>query len=842
MTNEMTIAVPPAIACGARSASCAHCGLPVPAGLIDPAAEQQFCCGGCRTVFDVIRANGLERYYALRADGAAAAGGPARVTGRTYAEYDDAAFREMHCRALPGGLYAIELFLEGVHCAACAWLVEKLNQVVPGVVHARLHLRRSLLQLTWDPAAGPLSAAARALDSLGYAPHPARGAARRTLRRREDARLLVRIAVAGAIAGNVMLLAFALYSGMFAAMEPHYQNFFRYLSMALTVISLAWPGSMFFRGAWAAIRTRTAHLDLPIAIGLAAGGVAGVVNTLTGRGEIYFDSLAVLVFALLAGRWVQHRQQRWASDAVEMLYSLTPSAVRLVEAEGVREAPIEVVQPGDTVEVRGNETIPVDGEIVRGESRVDQSLLTGEPQPLRVGCGDRVCAGTINISGSLHVRVTAAGEQTRVGKLLQIVEEYASRPAPLVRIADRLAGWFTAAVLSLAGVTLIAWLWIDPHRAIDNATALLIVTCPCALGLTTPLTVTVAIGRAAKRGILIKGGDTLERLARAGRMVLDKTGTLTYGRMRVVRWFGEEWVQPLVGALESKSAHPVAQALVEAFGSRESPASAQLDATTTLGAGIAGRVDGHALCVGSAAWVRASVAREAPGIAAAVEEFLGAGLTPVLIAVDGEIRAAAGIGDAIREDAAAALEWLRGQGWRIELLSGDHAGVVQRVARQLGIDAQLARGGCLPEEKLEYIRQTACATTTVMVGDGINDAAALAAADVGIAVHGGAEASLAAADVYLNRPGLAPIVELIRASRRTFGAIRRTLAVSLGYNVAGAVLAMTGVLNPLIAAILMPISSFTVLALSLGVRTFDAARTTTDDTAATEGVFQGAAA
>lgn len=805
----------------AECVSCAHCGLPVPAGLVEPSAALQFCCNGCRTVYDVIRASGLERYYELRQADAGAAG-PARNTGRSYAEFDDAAFRELHCRPIPGGLFAIELFLEGVHCAACVWLVEKLPHVVPSIVSARLELRRSLLRLTWDPAAGPLSAAARTLDSLGYPPHPARDVVKRAVRRQEDARLLIRIAVAGAIAANVMLLGFALYSGMFAAMERQYQTFFRAVSMLLTVLSLAWPGSMFFRGAWAAIRTRTAHLDLPIAIGLAAGGIAGVVNTLAGRGEVYFDSLAVLVFALLVGRWVQYRQQRWASDAVELLYSLTPSAVRLFDGDRVREVPIEVVQRGDVVEVRGNETVPVDGDVIDGESSLDQSLLTGESLPLRAVAGDHVCAGTINVRAPLRIRVTATGEQTRVGKLLRIVEECAARPAPMVRLADRLAGWFTAAVLTLAAVTVAVWLIIDPSRAIDNASALLIVTCPCALGLTTPLAVTIAIGRAAKRGILIKGGDTLERLARPGRMILDKTGTLTLGRVSLVRWHGEDWIKPLVAAVEASSAHPVARAFVEAFNVERRDLSNERAAITTLGAGVAGKVGGREVCVGSAEWVRSRCDRESAAVSACVSEFLREGLTPVLIAVDGEILAAAGVGDALRDDARGALDWLRAGGWSVELLSGDHAEVVRRVGATLGIREADAHGGRLPEQKLEYVKAARDSSETVMVGDGVNDAAALAAANVGIAVHGGAEASLAAADVYLNRPGLSPIIELIQASRRTFNAIRRTLAVSLGYNLTGAILAMTGVLNPLIAAILMPISSFTVLAMSLSVRTFEA--------------------
>lgn len=817
-----TVITPDLVSRSAAQVACAHCSLPVPAGLIEPNDAVQFCCQGCRTVYDVIRSSGLERYYALRqADGA---GGPARTTGRSYAEFDDPAFREMHCQPLPGGLFAIELFLEGVHCAACVWLIEKLPHIARGVVSARLEMRRSLLRLTWDPSGGALSEAARALDSLGYSPHPARDGARRTIRRREDARLLVRIGVAGAIAGNVMLLGFALYSGMFAVMEPQYQALFRALSMVLTVVSLAWPGSMFFRGAWAAIRTRTAHLDLPIAIGLAAGGVAGVVNTLLGRGEIYFDSLAVLVFVLLVGRWVQYRQQRWASDAVEMLYSLTPSAVRLIEGDSTREAPIEVVKRGDLVEVRGNETVPVDGDVIWGESNIDQSLLTGESRPLRVAIGSGVCAGTINISSPLHIRVTATGEETRVGKLLRIVEECAARPAPMVRLADRMAGWFTVIVLALAAITVAIWVLVDPTRAIDNATALLIVTCPCALGLTTPLAVTIAIGRAAKRGILIKGGDTLERLARPGRMVLDKTGTLTQGRVSVVRWSGESWIKPLVVALEANSAHPVARAFVEAFRADADASISTDEAITTLGAGVVGSVGGHEVCVGSAAWVRSRVARESATIAARVNEYLRDGLAPVLVAVNGEIVAAAGVGDALRDDARHALDRLRSRGWSVELLSGDHADVVRRVAGELGIDEQDARGGRLPEQKLEYVQSAQSAGDIVMVGDGVNDAAALAAAHVGIAVHGGAEASLAAADVYLNRPGLTPIVDLIQASRRTFAAIRRTLAISLGYNLVGAVLAMTGILNPLIAAILMPVSSFTVLAMALGVRTFGGRR------------------
>ena len=424
----------------------------------------------------------------------------------------------------PDGTHATELYLEGVHCAACVWLVEKLPHVVPGVIEARLDLRRSLVRVRWDDDRVRLSRVARTLDSLGYPPHPAKDARARALRKQEDQRFLIRIGVAAACAGNVMTLAFALYGGMFTGIETQYSELFRWTSMLLGLVALAWPGNLFFRGAWAALRTRTAHLDLPIALGLAAGGVAGTVNAVLGRGEIYFDSLTMLVFLLLVGHWIQRRQQRWANDALELLFSLTPSGARRVEGDVVREVPLEALALGDLIEVRAGDLLPTDGTVVEGQSTVDQSLLTGESRPVGVAAEADVHAGTLNLGARLLVRVAAVGPTTRVGKLMQLVEECSRNRAPLVQFTDRVAGWFVIVVLLLATVTLGVWLWWDPAHAVDHAVAMLIVTCPCALGLATPLAVTVALGRAARRRILIKGGEVLERLARCGTMVLGQDG------------------------------------------------------------------------------------------------------------------------------------------------------------------------------------------------------------------------------------------------------------------------------------------------------------------------------
>ncbi len=831
----------------ARHVSCTHCMLPVPAGLIDPSAERQFCCAGCRTAYEIIHSCGLDRYYELRKRlESEEERTPARSTNARFAEFDDAAFQALYCRSLEAPakaddegttsadgstrLRTVELFIEGVHCSACVWLVERLPRVCPGVVESRLDLRRGMVRIVWEDRRVALSQVARSLNALGYSPHPARDATDREARRADDRKRLIRLGVAGACAGNVMLLGLALYAGLFDAMEPAYATLFRVSSMAITVIALVWPGSVFFRSAWAAVRTRTMHLDIPIALALGAGGIWGVVNTIRGTGEIYFDTLSVLVFLLLVGRFIQHRQQRRSSDAVEMLFSLTPTSARIVEESDtdpasngtIREVSVQSILCGQIVEVRPGESVPVDGVVVAGLTQVDQSLLTGESRPVSVETGDHVCAGTVNLGSTIRVRVEATGTQTRVGRLMLLVQQSLDQKAPIVRLADRIAGWFLAGMLALAAITLGLWLWLHPSNpslAIDHATALLVVTCPCALGLATPLALTVAIGRAARRGILIKGGEALQVVATPGTMLLDKTGTLTEGRMSVVRWSGDEALKPLIGAIESQSNHPIARAVSEAF-SPSIPTKVQ--AFQTLGSGIEGTVNGRTLTIGSPAFIAARLGGLDDESANRCTSLATSGLTPVLVSEGHRVVACLGLGDPIRTDTAAALQTLRSSGWRPEILSGDHPGVVRAVASELGVPASQARGGVSPEGKLEAVRtlQAQSGQPVVMVGDGVNDAAALAMASVGIAVHGGAEASLAAADVYLSKPGLGSIVELTTGARLTMRTIKVCLGASLCYNIVAGTLSVAGLINPLIAAIVMPASSLTVLAICMRTDAF----------------------
>lgn len=810
-----------------RDVACSHCGLPVPEGFVEAGAPTQFCCAGCRTAYGILHEHGLDRYYGF-ADRRTS---PVRASGRSYEEFDHEAFRSLYVTITPEGLSRVELFLEGVHCASCVWLVERVPLLLPGVARAELNIGRSLAAIEWDANAVALSQVARALESLGYPPHPYLGVRRDEVRRKEDRAAIIRIGVAGAIAINVMLAALAMYSGWLAdGIEAPYERFFRWVSLGLTVPAILFPGRLFFAGAWAALRTRALHLDLPIAIALGAGFVRGAINTVSDTGPIYFDGVTVLIFLLLVGRYLQQRGQRAATDASELLYSLTPQGARVVDSEGtVRELPAAALLPGMLLEVRAGDTIAADGIVTEGRSAIDLSLLTGESRPVTADPGATVYAGTLNVSSAIRVRVERAGEESRVARLLRQVEESTRRRAPVVTLANRLAGWFVAAVLVLAVVTYIAGARIDPSAALDNAIALLVVTCPCALAMATPLAVTVASGRAARRGIFIKGGDAIEALSHPGILILDKTGTVTEARVSLVHWEGPAWVEPLVLALEQESTHPLADGFRRAFstGAAASGSSTVVTPAETLeveesthvaGGGIMGRVAGRHVVIGSPPFVsRHANAPTDPATIVLPDETL----TPVWIAVDGEVVARAGLGDPVRPDAAASIQALRNAGWSVRLLSGDAAPVVRSVGRSLGIAAADCDGGATPEEKLRVVEDLVRARQrVVMVGDGVNDAAAIAAATVGIGVHGGAEASLATADVFLTTPGLQPLVELADGAGNTMRLIHRNIAFSLAYNAVGVALAVTGTINPLVAAVMMPLSSLTVVLASWYGHTF----------------------
>lgn len=800
------------------SGACLHCGLPI----VEEEFASGFCCNGCYAAYGLIRGQGLEQYYELRRRLGQGKEGLLPISvdllEESFVDLDAPRYWQSHVTPLPQGRVQTTMRLQGIHCAACVWLLERLPQYQAGVIDARVSLARSTIELIWDPGRVQLSHIARQLAKFGYRASPLTNSTREMEKKRQQRQELIRIGIAGACMGNVMLLAIAIYAGEWSGIAEEHRQLLRMASAVLGLVSLLGPGAIFFRGAWAAIRMRTPHMDMPVALGLGVGLLSGLWNTLWGFGELYFDSLTMLVFFLLIGRTLQSRQQQAACESVDLLQQLTPGTARRVRDGMVEAIAIETIMVGDTLEILAGQTIPVDGVVIMGETEIDRSLLTGESLPISVQKGDDVVAGTLNRSQTIRMTVEAVGEETRLGKLVEQIHRASVNKAPVVQWSDRISGIFVLVVLALAVLVGGAWWFIDRSVWVDRVIALLIVACPCALGLATPLAIAVALGRAAKRGVLIKGGDTLQRLVQPGVLLLDKTGTITEGSLQIERWYGSTESLGYAAALEESSRHPIAEAIRTAWRLRTQgePPPVGEDLRQAFGSGIEGVIGQQRVMVGSGEWMRRMGVAITEAMLAWESESLSRGLSPIWVAKNGEAIALGALADRIRPEVGGVIQRLTAKGWQVGMISGDHDQIVAGVGKALGLESAWVWGGMMPESKLAKVealkRQ---GRPVVMVGDGVNDAAALAAADIGVAVRGGAEVSLQAADIFLASGTLVGIEDVMETGKKTLAVIARNARVSLGYNILAVTLASVGWLHPLLAALLMPISSLSVVAVTV---------------------------
>jgi Cu2+-exporting ATPase len=818
--DDLASRSPSAVAAG-NPTECVHCALPIP----DARRGNRFCCSGCEAVHALLRHADLDSYYQVRERAPARA---AEEVTDTYRCFDDETFINEQTRAV-GDLREVDFYLEGVHCHACVWLVEKLGRVVPGVVSSELSYSDRCVRVRFEPRVTSPGGVATGLARLGYLPHARVRSPEGALAAREDRALLLRLGVSGAAAGNVMLLAFALYSGAASDVTSGVSSMMRLYSAVIAVPAVLWSATPFFRGAWAAVRTRTAHMDLPISIGILAGLGWGAFNTLTNRGEIYFDSVCMLVFLLLAGRFLQLRQMRKAQGQAEFLLALAPTHAERITSQGVQRVRAEQIVRGDHVRVRSGQPIPIDGVVTVGESRVDTALLTGESRPRAVRAGSEVLAGSLNVQAPIEIQATSSGGETKIAGLLRSFASIRAERSAIRVLADRLSGGFVVVASLLAGLAF----WIGARQGaaegVERAVALLVVTCPCALGLAASVGNTLAMGRAARQGLLIKGGIFIEALARPGLMVFDKTGTLTEGRLRVTECIEIDSARcqklgytssDLLLALEVDSSHPIARAIERAFAGpvRRLPALEKL--REHVGRGVEARLGGSRLRLGSLRFVSELVHDISPEVERACKRLREKASSPVVLSVDDGVVCVLGLSDPLRAEAPTTLQELARQGYELAVASGDDPEIVRQIAAATGVRFRFALGGLSPEQKYELVQENLARGAVYMVGDGVNDGAALAGASVGIAVHGGAEASLAVADVFATRPGLGTIADLVRGARRTMRVIRRNFAFSLAYNLITALLAIAGYITPLVAAVLMPLSSFLIATSSFSSRTF----------------------
>lgn len=764
---------------------CTHCDedilIPIFSDL-DSDHKEPFCCNGCLTVFNVINLKGLNQYYEIKkASDVFKRRSPVETKHQRFSYLDAPEFVAEYSYLNLKKQRTMEFYLEGIHCLACLWLIEKLPEFLTDVDTARLDMQKSVATISVK-SDGKFSNVARELNNLGYKPHPLkRNQSTHDFRKKEDRKMLLKIGIAGAGAGNIMLYAVSNYAGA----PVHLAQIFNVISVIFALPVFFYSATPFYQTAWNALKNKTLSIDVPIAMSLIMGVLMGIYNLVTGVPDNYFDSLTALVFLLLLSRYFLNKIQNDGLTANDLNFFYEGNSVLKKEGATFVEIHPQFLKAGDVIKVGSNEMIPADGKILEGESLINSSLLTGESRPENVYSGSEVFSGTINLTNDLLIEVEKTKEESRIGKILKAVESGWLQKSHIVDMTNMIAKYFTAAVLLLSAA-LFVYMYSHgtAHAALEKALTLLIVTCPCAMALATPMTLTRTLSRSSRKGMIIKNNEVIEKLSHIDTVFLDKTGTVTYGKLKVDTFIDVKEatlnVFDIIAALEKFSTHPVAAALKEF--------------AVTKGSGVDLEVKNYS---------------EVPGIGVKGEilERLYE-IRNGKIFENNDVVASFTLLDHIRPDSKNAVLELNSMNVNVKMISGDQREIVETIATEASIVPENMFSEMSPENKLSMIEKT---PRSLMVGDGANDAMALSRSYVSVAVLGSLDISLRAADIYLTTAGIAHVPDLITISKETMKVIKRNLIVSAMYNCVSVYAAFAGFISPLTAAIIMPVSSLTVL-------------------------------
>lgn len=782
MTDAVLFA--PAVAAPAALRTCAHCG-----ETLRGAPDALFCCPGCASAHAIIGAAGLGAFYRRLEQTRAHRPEPLDIDFAAYARPDG-----------HGGA-SLELLVDGLDCAACVWLIESLLARNPAVTRARVHLSTRRLSLAWQGPIDDANGHAGLVAALGFRLAPYDTIAAAAGDDRETRELLRAMAVAGFAAANVMLLSVAVWAGHDGSMGNATRTLFHWLSAAIALPAVAYAGRPFFRSALGALRAGRTNMDVPISIGVTLACIVSLHEAWVGEQHAYFDSAITLLFFLLIGRYLDRRARGRARQAVHALLALSSRSATVIGADGsTASRRVDSLVPGDVLLVAAGERLGADGIVSEGLSTLDASLVTGESLPQPAFPGVKAFAGTINLGAVLRVKVTAAGDNTLLSEIVRLVEAAERGRSRFVALADRVARAYAPVVHLTALLTFLGWILLGGlawDRALLVATAVLIITCPCALALAVPVVQVVASTRLLRSGMLLLSPTALERLAQVDHVVFDKTGTLTLGRPELVAAPDDPETRRLAASLALNSRHPLARALVRALPDAI-PAAGVVEHP---GAGLE--------CEGGVRLGSASFC--------GINDPLDDGRSELWLSRPNQAPARFAFADRLRPDAATTIAALRQSGLTVEVLSGDRQAAVAEAAAAAGITEW--RSGVTPAEKAQRLAALAAEGERVlMVGDGLNDAPALAAAHASISPTTAAEATQSAADAVFQGDALGPVAEILHVARRADRLVRQNLALALLYNLSAVPLAILGHVTPLIAAVAMSSSSLLVIgnALRLG--------------------------
>jgi P-type Cu2+ transporter len=805
--------------------ACFHCGLPVPDYPAPPSldvsgTERWFCCHGCQAVCEAILGAGLGDYYRHRTEAALTANRQTVPDFLLHLDiYDRAEIQKDFVKA-EGDWREASLLLEGIRCAACLWLNERHLRHLPGVIDVGIDETMQRARVRWDPARIKLSEILRAITDIGYIARPYDVTRSEQLLQERRRRSAERLIFAGMV--GMMVMNFSVATYFKGAPDAHGQLplwviIGRWTTLMITTLILAYPGQEFFTGAWRDLRSRRAGMDIPVVLGLTAAFAGSLYATIVARGEVYFDSIAMFVFFLLLARRWEMRGRLQAADRLDRLAHTTPRSVRRLNEDGhCDEVPASDLVAGDQLRVLPGETLAVDGVLVTGSSSFDESLLTGEVSPVLRRAGDRVVAGSVNGEQPVVIRVTHGVQASTVSEIRRLAAQGLEQRPRVAELAEQAARWFIAGILVIAGATALYWLWVEPARWLSSTIAVLIITCPCALALATPVALAVAAGRFVELGVLPLRMRALYGLATSDVVAFDKTGTLTSGRLgiaAVLATAGLDRYQCLryAAALSVVSEHPVARALREAV-----PKTGLVigNASNVPGSGIEAMIAGELWRLGSPGFA-AGESLLAPAVRNAIKRQQDKGRTVSVLCNAQGVQAVFSFTDPLRQGTADMLARMRALGVdSFAILSGDTLTSVSRLGQQLKVDD--LRGELSPRGKLQWMgaRQKAGHRVT-MLGDGINDAPVLAAADASVSFSDATDLANVSSDFLLLGTDIGVLADARRIARRTRRTIVQNLAWAAAYNVLAVPLAAAGWIPPWAAAIGMSFSSLFVVLNSL---------------------------
>lgn len=769
------------------------------------------CCIGCESVAQAIVDNNLTNFYNHRTKNASK---PVELIPEELKVYDNEALQQSFVQTQEGSIREASLILEGIVCAACVWLNENHVKHLKGVIDFRINYSTHRATLTWDNKQIKLSDVLQAVADIGYNAHPFDPGRQEALHKKEKSAALRRIALAGIGMMQVMMPAIAIYIGESSDMSESMRNFLRWISLIVTTPVVLYSSRIFFTSAWRDLKIGTFGMDVPVSIAIGSAYLASVWATFTNSGEVYFDSVVMFTFFLLLGRFLEMGARHKAGQVADALVRLLPdTAIRLdVDNKGDEtQSTIAASELAldDKVLIKPGGTIPADGIVIEGISSINESLLTGESLPRNVKTGDSIIGGTVNVESPLVMNVNKLGDSTVLSSIIRLLDRAQSEKPNLAKFADRSAGLFVVLLLGIALAVFVYWWFTEPAQAFWVALSVLVITCPCALSLATPAALTAATGNLTEQGVLTTRGHALETLAKIDHIIFDKTGTLTHGRLKVTQVdvlgsFNKNSCENLAAGLEKSSEHPLAQAISKL--ADEPTKVLQLRAES--GRGVEGFVDDNKIRIGTRIFVAEIAGNELPnGI---IEERDLSLTSSIYLGIEGEWLAVFHLQDEVRKDAKESVDKLHDLGIKVSLLSGDNLHAVNSIANTLGI--KQAKSQLLPADKLAHVQQLQSQGEVVaMIGDGVNDAPVLAAADVSVAMGSGSQLAQASADMILLSEKLLLLPSSIQLSRRMQAIVRQNFSWAILYNIVAIPIAAMGWVSPWMAAIGMSLSSLVVV-------------------------------